>query len=387
MVKEKLKTLLNTTDRNGKQLLYKPDDGGRIYLDVDGTLKCLGAILLGQNNILYHKYEEESQIFRKTNAWSVNHTVLSVVDLVVYESTSFDYSITRERALEFGEYFHFQDTTELKVYVPLKYWEKRHKGCKDIYPEHFLWRNRVGDSWFEALQKTLLSDLMKDISKAVKQDRQAIGETVYPAPDRVFRAFKLCTFEHTKVVIVGQDPYHDGSANGLAFGYLQLEEGNKKQMEKSLDIIHKEVERDVYDGLHLGYDTSLETWAKQGVLLLNACLTVLKGRPRSHSNIGWERFTRLVLYKLLQDETPKVFILWGNDAKETFKYSMDVWTQRNFIPFPHLVLEGRHPAYDLRNKDQFGEVPLNYPESFSGGKYFSRANEFLKKFGRKEIKW
>lgn len=384
-IETKLEQLLNKTDPHGKRLTYKPDDGGRIYLNIDGHDRCLGTVLAGKNNILYHKYEDEGNIFRKTNAWSINHTVLSGVDLVVFETRTHTYTITSIRALEFGEFLHFKDTTELKVYVPLKYWEKRHQGCKDIYPEEFIWRNRIGDSWFEVLKEALLSPMMKQIQAKVKQDRTY--DEVYPAKDKVFRAYKLSVFNHTKVIIVGQDPYYDGSANGLAFGYLSLDEGNKKKPQKSLDIIYKEVERDIHEGLQLDHDWSLERWAEQGVLLLNTCLTVLKGRANSHANIGWERFTNITMYKLMEEETPKVFIAWGTPAKNSVEKVKEVWLKRNFIPFPHLILTGRHPAYDLRNKDQFGEITPDYPETFSGGKYFSRANEFLKKFGRKEIKW
>jgi uracil-DNA glycosylase len=379
----KLNQLLNSTDRNGKKLIYKPDDGGRIYLDIDGDLRCLGAILLGNSNILYHKYEDAKNVFRKTNAWSINHTVLSGVDTVVYETLTHDYCITKERALEFGEFFHFQDTTELKVYVPLKYWEVRHKGLKDVHPEEFKWRNRVGDSWYPVLKETLHSDMMKSIQLRVQQDRKRF--TVFPESKDVFKAFKLCSFEHTKVVILGQDPYYNGSANGLAFGYKDKVRAADKQ---SLDMIFAEIERDVYDGMYLDRDPSLVGWAKQGVLLLNTVLTVVEKQPRSHEDIGWERFSKIVLLKLMEDEMPKVFITWGTPAKQTYEHVEHVWQKKNFVPFPHLHLHAFHPAYDLRNKTApFGEVTPDYPRTFAGNAHFSKTNEFLKKFGRKQIKW
>lgn len=389
-VQEKLNLLLNSTDRNGKKLIYKPEDENRVYIDIDGSSKCIGRILIGESSILYHKYEDERNIFRKTNAWSINYSILPLIDLVHYESNTHDYSITRERAMEFGEFLHFQDTTELKVYVPLQYWEKRHKGLASVYPQEFRHRNAIGDSWYEKLKTIMQSPLITSISTYLKKRRTQA--TVYPAGERVFRAFKLCTFEHTKVVILGQSPYHDGTASGLAFGYL---DGSRKKYDKSLEIIYKEIERDVYDGLFLDHDYTLETWAKQGILLLNSSLTVERGNPLSHSatkenpnGIGWERFTKQVLLELALDPTPRVFILWGNVAKDQFAEVRAVWDKKAiFTTFPHLVLTARHPAYDVRLKNQFGDIAPNYPETFSGCKHFSQANTFLKQHGRKEIKW
>jgi uracil-DNA glycosylase len=389
MIKEKLQTLLNYVDRNGKKLSYKPEEGGKIYLDIDNSTRCLGHILIGKESILYTKFEDESNIFRKTNAWSINHTVLVNVDHIHYETRTHDYQITKERALEFGEFMHFQDTTELKVYVPLKYWEKRHKGLQSVYPKEFKHRNAVGDSWYEILKDTMNSDLITNISKFLKQRRTEA--VVYPDGDRVFRAFKLCTFEHTKVVILGQDPYHDGTADGLAFSYLH---GVKKKHDKSLDLIYIEVERSIYNGLHLDHDYCLEHWARQGVLLLNTCLTVEKGRALSHAatdsskGIGWERFTKIALYKLLLDiENPKVIMLWGNKAQAHYEEVMQVWNKNMIFQHPHLILKARHPAYDLRVKNTIGHIDPNYPETFSGCNHFKQANEFLKQNSRKEIKW
>jgi uracil-DNA glycosylase len=281
--------------------------------------------------------------------------------------------------------------------VPLKYWETRHKGLQAVYPEEFNWRNRIGDSWFTKLKAVLTSPMMKSIQQTVKADRNlgkeeiALGirnprNVVYPESKDVFKAFKLCTFEHTKVVILGQDPYYDGSANGLAFGYKS---GFNPHTQKSLDVIYKEVERDIYKGMHLNHDPSLESWAKQGVLLLNTVLTVLKGRPKSHANIGWERFSKIVLMELMQDiENPKVFITWGSDARETYETVEEVYRKKQFVSHPHLHLHAFHPAFDLRKKEgAFGEITPDYPRTFLGNSHFSKTNEFLKKFGRKEIKW
>lgn len=391
LVQEKLDTLLNTTDKNGKKLIYKPEEGGKLYIDIDDTIKCIGHILLGQNNILYTKFEDERNIFRKTNSWSINYTVLRVVDMVHYETRTHDYLIPKERALEFGEIMHFQDTTELKAYVPLQYWDQYHKGAETLFPERVKWIKRVGSGWYKKLEKTLESPLVKGISEYVRSRRQR-GVVVYPASNNVFRAFKCCSFEHTKVIILGQDPYHDGTADGLAFSYLN---GSPKPHDKSLNLIFKEVERTVYDGMKLDYDFDLARWADQGVLLINSALTVEKGKPLSHSindsnpsGIGWERFTKIVLFELMSDPTPKVFMMWGNAAKKVYSDVHEVYQRKTiFSIFPHLLLTARHPAYDLRQKNTFGDVVPNYPDTFSGCDHFRKANEFLKVNKRKEIKW
>lgn len=385
-----LSNKLNTEDKDGKKISYKVEQDGKVYINIDGVTKCIGHVLVGDNNVLYSKFEDERNIFRKTNSWSINYTILNNVDLIHYETLSHDYTIPKHRAFEFGEFFHFQDTTELKVYVPLHYWNIRHKGLESFNPQEFKLRNAIGDSWFVKLKSTLESPLITNISKYLKQRRTEV--TVYPSSDRVFRAFKLCSYEHTKVIILGQSPYHDGMASGLAFGYL---DGCKKQYEKSLEIIYKEVERSIYDGLNLDYDYTLESWANQGVLLLNSSLTSEKGKTLAHSatpanlnGIGWERFTKIVLFELAMDPTPKVFMLWGNVAQDQFKAVKAVWEAKSmFSSFPHLVLTARHPAYDLRLKNQFGEIAPSYPETFSGCDHFKQANKFLTENNRKEIRW
>lgn len=381
--KERLNTLLNKTDTDGRRLIYDAEDNGKLYLTDGDSRKCLGHILCDNGYILYTKFEDESQIFRKTNAWSINRLIVNRVDVIHYETRTYDYEITRERALEFGEHLHFADSTELKLYVPLIYWEKRHKGLGGINPLEVNRRNAIGDSWYEKLKPTIDSPLIEGISKFLKERRKTV--VVYPSGDRVFRAFKLCTYEHTKVVILGQDPYIDGSASGLAFGYL---DGCKKAVQKSLDIIYAEVEDDMYSGFHLDHDFTLEKWAKQGVLLLNSVLTVDKGKTGSHKTIlGWERFTKIVLYTLMEDIThPKVFMIWGNDAKDTVQAVLKVVDSKGIV-MPHKFLWAKHPASDLYSKDQFGVVHPNYPNTYRGSRHFSQANEFLKSHKRKEIEW
>ena len=185
-------------------------------------------------------------------------------------------------------------------------------------------------------------------------------EEIYPPKDLIFNALKLTPYKDVKVVIVGQDPYHDeGQAHGLSFS---VQKGIK--LPPSLRNIYKELKDDL--NIDTPIDGDLTKWAKEGVLLLNATLTVKKNSPNSHANLGWELFTDYVIKKLNEKDSPVVFILWGNFAKSKKKY----------ITNPkHLVIESSHPS------------PYSASNGFFGSKPFSRTNEFLRKNNIREINW
>ena len=184
------------------------------------------------------------------------------------------------------------------------------------------------------------------------------SKTIFPASEDVYNAFKLCPFDQVKVVILGQDPYHDyNQAHGLAFS---VKKGNK--LPPSLRNIFKELESDL--GIPISSHGDLSSWAKQGILLLNTCLTVEAHKPLSHQNKGWETFTDNVIRKLNLDSIPKVFVLWGNNAKRKIK----LIDNKN-----HMIISSSHPS------------PLSARHSFFGSRVFSRINQFLKEKGREEI--
>jgi len=369
--KERFKLLKNTVDEFGN--LFSIGEEDKIYLRKKGTRDdiCLGKVMVAERNLLYHKYEIETNIFRNTNSWTINYTVFKHVDLVIYETLTYSYRITKTRALEFGEIANFS-RTETKINVPLIYWEKRRLLIDPVEQRK---RNLIGDSWYDLLKNVFNSEHMSKIGRYLKERR---GLTiVYPDEENVFRAFKSTHVKQVKVVILGLDPYIDGSANGLAFGFKG---DSTKKPAKSLNVIFKEIERDCHNGLHLDFDNTLNEWANQGVLLLNTILTVERGKTKSHSEIGWQRFTKYVLGQMVLDMSPKVFMLWGNDAVNLFG-SLDVSNDA------HLILKSRHPAADLYNVDQMDITTPNYPTTFAGNKHFSQANAFLKKFKRKQIQW
>lgn len=181
---------------------------------------------------------------------------------------------------------------------------------------------------------------------------------VYPNPDQVFNAFEMVSFEDVKVVILGQDPYHQvGQAMGLSFSV-----NKDMKLPKSLINIFKELESDLGVVNHHG---DLSAWAKQGVLLLNTILTVEESKPLSHKNIGWEVFTDRIISELGKREDPIVFILWGNNAKK----------KRDLIKDHHFFIESSHPS------------PLGAYRGFIGSKPFSKTNEYLKQMGKQVIDW
>ena len=213
------------------------------------------------------------------------------------------------------------------------------------------------NDWDNILSSEIKKDYFTNIINTV--DNLYKEKERYPKKEDIFNAFKI-PYRDVKVVILGQDPYHgEGEAHGYAFSCL------KKPIPPSLKNIYKElysdlgVEKDMTNG-------DLTPWANQGVMLLNAGLTVEKDKPNSHKDLGWNKFTDAVISKLNEREDPVVFILWGNFAREKAK----------LITNPqHLVIESAHPS------------PFSARNGFFGSKPFSKTNEFLKKNNKKEINW
>ena len=191
-------------------------------------------------------------------------------------------------------------------------------------------------------------------------ENEYLHKTIFPPRQNIFRALNLCDYEDVKVVILGQDPYHGiGEANGLSFSV-----NDGVRIPPSLQNIYKELYNDL--GCEIAKTGNLEPWAKQGVLLLNAVLTVTKDKPASHKNKGWELFTDAIIKKVNEKETPVVFLLWGSFAR----------SKKNLITNPrHLIIESTHPS------------PFSASNGFFGSKPFSKTNNFLKANGIKEIDW
>ena len=218
---------------------------------------------------------------------------------------------------------------------------------------------RLAPGWRDPVETFLASDKGRRLTRFLDERRQA-GAVIYPP--QPFTALTLTPFDAVRVVILGQDPYHGaGQAHGLAFS---VPPGVRPP--PSLRNIFIELQRDL--GCALPANGSLERWARQGVLLLNAVLTVEDGTPGAHARCGWERLTTDLLRRLNEDPRPKVFMLWGAFAQ----------AHRAGLGDPHLVLEANHPS------------PLSArrpPVPFLGCCHFSRANAFLVARGRGAVDW
>ncbi|MBM3272125.1 uracil-DNA glycosylase [Candidatus Kaiserbacteria bacterium] len=217
---------------------------------------------------------------------------------------------------------------------------------------------RIEESWRSRLAAEFEQPYFTNLSAFV-HDEYASAR-VFPPPKQVFRAFDECPFEEVKVVILGQDPYHgDGQANGLCFAV-----NPGVQTPPSLQNMFKEIEADL--GHPVSRDADLSRWARQGVLLLNATLTVRAGQAGSHQGKGWEQFTDAAVRALGDEREHLVFMLWGNYAKRKGAH---------IDRAKHLVLESAHPS------------PLSAYNGFFGCKHFSKANAYLKAHGNAPIAW
>jgi uracil-DNA glycosylase len=217
----------------------------------------------------------------------------------------------------------------------------------------------IESSWKARLTDEFQKPYFKDLAAFVKQEYE--DGVVYPAPKNIFRAFDLCPFDQVKVVILGQDPYHGPKqAVGLSFAVE-----DHVQLPPSLRNIFKEIESDL-DAPLKHTDGDLTRWATQGVLLLNATLTVRARTAGSHQGHGWEQFTDAVIQKLSEEREHLVFILWGNYAK-----AKGAHIDRS----KHLVIESAHPS------------PFSASNGFFGSKPFSKTNAYLAEHGEKPIDW
>ena len=217
----------------------------------------------------------------------------------------------------------------------------------------------IESEWAEVLSDFFATQKFTELSDFIRQEYQ--NKTIYPKPENLFKAFWLTPFSKVRVVILGQDPYHDaGQAHGLCFSVPE-----NITPPPSLKNIYKEIESDL--GIKKDFKSgNLESWAKQGVFLLNAILTVIAHNPASHRNKGWEEFTDFVI-KTISDKSDKVvFILWGNYAR----------TKKSLIDTSkHLIIESPHPS------------PFSATSGFFNSKPFSKANKYLASHGLKEINW
>lgn len=224
-------------------------------------------------------------------------------------------------------------------------------------------------SWQKVFHDELKEPYLVELAAFVEKEYALTPDQVYPPKNLIFNAFAQTSLENLKVVIVGQDPYHGpGQAHGLSFS---VPPGIKPP--PSLNNIFKELEAD--EKMSIPKHGCLLNWAKQGVLLLNATLTVRKSEPMSHHGRGWERFTDAVIRKIQEHSEPLVFILWGKSAQDKCRFLREVNSLSDSTRAPHLILTAAHPS------------PYSANQGFFGCKHFSKANQFLEQHGKSPIDW
>lgn len=215
------------------------------------------------------------------------------------------------------------------------------------------WQSALADEWAKPYMQNLIDFLQKE-----RKENQ-----VFPPKELVFNALNFVDYESVKVVIMGQDPYHGvGQAHGLSFS---VPEGIKQP--PSLQNIFKELEADL--GIKPPSHGNLESWAKQGVLLLNAVLTVRAKTPQSHAKKGWEMFTDAIIKRLVERKDPVIFVLWGKSAQDKCRHFLGESTNR------HYVLVAAHPS------------PYSAFNGFFGTHPFSKINDLLTSQGKEPINW
>lgn len=217
---------------------------------------------------------------------------------------------------------------------------------------HSSWQNVL----LKELEKPYFLQLMKNV------DSEYEKHTCFPPKELIFNAFDLCTFDNLKIVIIGQDPYHGtGEANGLCFSV-----NDNVKIPPSLRNIFAEINTDL-DRIMLPTSGNLEHWAKQGVLLLNATLTVRKDEANSHKHLDWQKFTNAVIQKISEEKEHVVFMLWGSFAQKKIKFIDES---------KHFILQSGHPS------------PLSANRGFwFGNKHFSKSNDYLIKNKKTPITW
>lgn len=220
------------------------------------------------------------------------------------------------------------------------------------------------DSWQHQLTNELEKPYVVELAAFVESEYRRGLVPVYPPKELIFNAFYQTPFDKVNVVIIGQDPYHGvGQAHGLSFS---VPKGIKPP--PSLQNIFKELESDIH--MERPNHGCLLSWAEQGVLLLNATLTVRQSEPMSHHGRGWEQFTDAVVHKLAEREDPVIFVLWGKSAQEKCRF-----LNEKILSTKHIILTAAHPS------------PYSANQGFFGCHHFSKINEYLHKQGKAPISW
>ena len=349
MAKESLAVALNVTDNKGNRLSFNGKD---IALTTStGEVRNIGWIHEENGVVIYRKKELEKDRYRRLDAWSIPMNVLQVVDKIQYQSDARAYEIAADKAKLYGKYQREKIDLEEKVYVPVKAWTifKSMDATEERRIQMF------GVEWYNILHDIIWSAYMTSISSFLAD--RASKNTVYPPLKNLFDAFAATPYSKVKVVIMGNHPVMDTCISGLAFGY-ELPFGQQPEILHVQDELERERVEGVLDGKNQVFRSS--DWAEQGCLMLNANLSIEKGRLFSHEG-HWNTFVERVLRELQAKGTPIVFMFLGSHTWE----------------LERLIDKGYHRIIKANA----------YEPSFVGSDVFVKANNAMKELGYTPINW
>lgn len=333
-------------------------DGEWIYLKLarESQLRKLGKV---KGDTFFCMRIRDKHLFRKNESYGFNINIIEQlgVDFIELYEDSGVFKFPVDVLRQFGDYLHFKDEGfERQLFLPLLVIDKYR-----YTPEADARRIQLmGEEWFHKLKPEFEKDYMMNLGTWLAKRREIVN--VYPSRNDMFRAYKVTPFSNTKVIILGQDPYHTYNvADGLAFS-----SNLPTYVPATLQMVFDALERET-GTLNLDRDPKLDRWAIQGVLLTNTILTVEQGQPKSHSGKGWEQFVQEILMQLKNHPHNLVIMLWGRDA-QSFRSFIDNGR--------HLILEAEHPVAAAR---------ANRP--WDNHNCFTKCNEFLMAQGYGVIEW
>lgn len=355
---ERATFVLSREDDYGTRLMVDDDNNVLLQQPNENYARHIGTLFQDPrfgNRLTYAKREDEEGLFRKLFAWSFPDIVLRIPEIkaLMVQTNRYEYLIPTDLARATQRTFHFKDTgTERKVYIPLRHFialgmTERQQQLLNVLHHEWLW-------W---LEKEFSKKYMQQLSKQIREARQTT--TVIPRAERVFHAYNNTPFSTVKVVIIGDEPYsHEDVADGLAFssakeGYCPV------PLRNIFHELHLE-----YGYVHNSSHYRLQRWTQQGVLLLNTALTTEHNKPQSHQSIGWEKFIVATIQALNHSESPIVYLLWGDHARQL----------RPFIRGSnHVVYMSAHPSQG--------------DNGFFNNWHFRNANTFLIDKGLAPVEW
>lgn len=362
MIAEKMAMIASRPDKDGTKLKFDKSSG-RLYLSQSNEpdrWRPVGSISEENDKVFYRKTEKEKDKYMKWMAWSVYYVIVEMVDMIVYETELYRYTISsRKLALESILRKDPGHGNGLKYVCPIKHWKMESKDRK--YNKML---ERMGYEWLEKLKPVLSNESTRSLMGTLKKER--MSSAVYPDSDLLFLPFKKCPYVDTKVVLLDRYPLNREVAYGLAYSVPDSSPFSNPISETLQDIIEDEE----YGGMNLNRSKDLGYLAEQGVLLLNNVVTGNFYSPSAHVGIGWEEFNKNVVRTLVEDtlHRPVVFVLLGDEI-------IDAYEKIIMNSDKHLIIKGPYP--DNKNSVQ----------NLRKARIFNKINCFLMEHYKEAIAW